>query len=374
MSAQEAGMQPGTMILSGDPAEQSVFTQLLYKERMQRDFTSAMLVGDTFERAYRIAEVMATGKTTVPRHLQGNIGDCMAIVLQAMQWGMNHYAVAQKTHLVNGVLGYEAQLVAAVINNSGVTKDRFKIEWFGDWKQVGGKFVEKPSRNNDGSTYRAPGWSLKDEEGLGCRVSATLKGETEPRVRETLLVQARTRNSTLWADDPQQQLAYLCQKKWARLYAPDVILGVYTADELAFDGDPNEPVGEGEGQQTETKVKTTQRKAKEPKADAAAPPPAPAPGPAAPPAGAPAPGPADTQTTAAPPPQAPAAATPPPPAAASTIDAGMVKYLERKISAMDLGEETISKMFERLGFPGKAVKDLTPDEFTKVKVELSSLE
>ena len=49
---------------------------------------------------------------------------------------------------------------------------------------------------------------------------------------ELLLAQARTRNSTLWADDPKQQLAYLAQKRWARLYAPGVILGVYTPDEL----------------------------------------------------------------------------------------------------------------------------------------------
>lgn len=31
---------------------------------------------------------------------------------------------------------------------------------------------------------------------------------------------------------PKQQLAYLAVKRWARLYAPDVILGVYSADEL----------------------------------------------------------------------------------------------------------------------------------------------
>lgn len=41
-----------------------------------------------------------------------------------------------------------------------------------------------------------------------------------------------TRNSTLWADDPRQQLAYLAVKRWARLFCPDVILGVYTPDEL----------------------------------------------------------------------------------------------------------------------------------------------
>jgi len=36
----------------------------------------------------------------------------------------------------------------------------------------------------------------------------------------------------LWASDPKQQLAYLAVKRWARLYAPAVILGVYSSDEL----------------------------------------------------------------------------------------------------------------------------------------------
>ncbi|MCV5532933.1 recombinase RecT, partial [Escherichia coli] len=65
-----------------------------------------------------VAGLMAQAAVTVPEHLRGNPADCMAIIMQAMQWGMNSYAVAQKTHLVNGVLGYEAQLVNAVISSS----------------------------------------------------------------------------------------------------------------------------------------------------------------------------------------------------------------------------------------------------------------
>ncbi|EAP2971000.1 hypothetical protein D9U37_20365 [Salmonella enterica] len=41
--------------------------------------------------------------TPLPAHLAGKPADCMAIVMQAMQWGMNPYAVAQKTHLVTGL-------------------------------------------------------------------------------------------------------------------------------------------------------------------------------------------------------------------------------------------------------------------------------
>lgn len=191
----------------------------------------------SMDRLERIADLMASGKTTVPQHLRSSKGDCFAICLQAMQWGMNPFAVAQKTHLVNGTLGYEAQLVAAVINSSGLVRDRFHFEWFGAWEKIIGKFKEvtstkKMDDNGQPKKFIVPDWNAADEKGLGVKVYATLRGESAPRELTLLMTQARTRNSTLWTEDPKQQIAYLAQKRWARLYAPDVILGVYTGDEL----------------------------------------------------------------------------------------------------------------------------------------------
>lgn len=191
----------------------------------------------SMDRLERLSDFMASGKTTVPQHLRGSKGDCFAIALQSMQWGMNPFAVAQKTHLVNGVLGYEAQLVAAVINSSGIVTDRFNFDWFGPWEKIIGKFkeVESKTKKDDNGypkKYIVPDWKTADEIGLGVKVWATLRGESSPRVLTLLLTQARTRNSTLWTEDPKQQLAYLAQKRWARLHAPDAILGVYTPDEL----------------------------------------------------------------------------------------------------------------------------------------------
>lgn len=179
----------------------------------------------------KFAEVMAQSRVTVPAHLAGKTADCMAVAMQAAQWGMNPFAVAQKTHVVSGTLGYEAQLVNAVITTMSPTKDRINYEWFGPWEQVIGKFVEKTSQK--GNAYIAPAWTLKDEAGCGVKVWATMKGEENPRVLELLLSQAQVRNSTLWASDPKQQLAYLAVKRWSRLHCPDVIMGVYTPDELA---------------------------------------------------------------------------------------------------------------------------------------------
>jgi len=166
--------------------------------------TLALITNDeNMRRVIEMAKLMASSKVTVPKHLQGNEGDCMAIIIQAMNWGMNAHAVAQKTHLVNGVLGYEAQLVNAVIQSSNSISGSFKYE------------------------YRGEG------QGMECRVGAVLRGEADVTWGEWLKnSDVTTRNSPLWKTNPRQQLGYLQVKNWSRLYCPGAILGVYTPDEL----------------------------------------------------------------------------------------------------------------------------------------------
>lgn len=196
------------------------------------DNISILTNGELFDRLRTLSTVMANSGAFVPDHFRGKPDACMAVVMQAARWGMDPFAVAQKTHIVgnSGVLGYEAQLVNAVVTNMSPTKDRLHYEWFGAWENIVGRFIEKTS--SKGNKYIAPGWDLKDEAGVGIRVWATMKGENEPRELVLMLSQAQVRNSTLWASDPRQQLAYLAVKRWARLYCPDVILGVYSPDEV----------------------------------------------------------------------------------------------------------------------------------------------
>lgn len=185
-----------------------------------------------------VAGLMAQAAVTVPEHLRGNPADCMAIIMQAMQWGMNPYAVAQKTHLVNGVLGYEAQLVNAVISSSNAIVGRFHYEYDGDWSKCATsreEIVKKPAKG--GGTYdkkeMVRGWSSADEQGLSVRVGAVIRGESEITWGEPVFLSSViTRNSPLWVSNPKQQIAYLALKYWARLYCPAVVLGVYTPDEV----------------------------------------------------------------------------------------------------------------------------------------------
>ena len=182
------------------PAPDSEFDRLL-----RRDFNPIdLLDGDSMDKMVRLAEQMAASTISVPEHLRGKVGDCLAIVTQAMLWNMNPFAVAQKTHLVNGRLGYEAQLVNAVLQASGLVRSMPRYEYRGDG------------------------------EGLECRVAFIPRGETEPLWGEWLPMRAvTTRNSPLWKTNQRQQLGYLQIKNWARAFAPGAILGVYTVDELA---------------------------------------------------------------------------------------------------------------------------------------------
>jgi hypothetical protein len=193
--------------------------------------TNLFLDSTMLESVLRVADLMSQSVVSVPLHFRGKPGDCLAVITQAMQWQMNPYAVAQKTHLSqSGALGYEAQLINAVVSTRAPIKSRPDFEFFGDWQKILGKVEEK--KNDNGKKYYVSAWDKKDEQGLGVRCWATFKGETEPREVDVLLAQCWPRFSTQWATDPQQQITYAAVRKWARRYAPDVILGVHTTEEL----------------------------------------------------------------------------------------------------------------------------------------------
>lgn len=174
-----------------------------YPEPSTHSASALMLSNESMDKLIRVAELMASGRATVPKHLQGSVGDCLAVSMQALQWGMNPFAVGQKTHIVNGALGYEAQLVNAVVQASGAIEGRFHYEYEG----------------------KSPA--------VMCRVGAIPRGEKEITWGEWLCESSvTTKNSPLWKTNPKQQLGYLQVKNWARQYAPGAILGVYTPDEL----------------------------------------------------------------------------------------------------------------------------------------------
>mgnify|MGYP003650390430 FL=1 len=149
------------------------------------------------------AKMMALSGTFVRKHLRNNPGACLAVSLQAMRWGMDPIAVGNKSFEVNDQIGYESQLVHAVVNERAPLQGRLR------------------------STYSGEG------ENRRCVIAGKLTGEDVPLEYETPPIgRINPKNSPLWKNDPDQQLFYFAVRSWARRHVPEVLLGVYTDDEV----------------------------------------------------------------------------------------------------------------------------------------------
>ena len=280
------------------------------------DQNALMLNPTNMSSLLAFADMMSKAVATVPQHLVGKPADCLAIAMQAMRWGMDPFVVAQKTHMVSGRLGYEAQLVNAVVTATRHIEGTFHYEYRGDGQD------------------------------LACRVGAIPRGETAIVWGEWLRNgDVTTRNSPLWKTNVKQQLGYLQVKNWARLYTPGAILGVYTPDELV-DADG---VVHKRGPQRKSAAAA---QAATPMVDEV---------------------PTAEQRPAAPPPAPePAAAKPAPPPPAGTaqggISGGQVAYLRNKLKAAGVTEAAISDRFQVT-----SIELLGVEQFDEVKAELLAM-
>jgi hypothetical protein len=163
------------------------------------------------EEMTQVAQMLASSGVMVRPCFRNNPDACMAITYQAARWGMDPIAVANKAYLTRGKsgedqIGYEAQLVSALINTAAPIQKPLSITYHGDG----------PGR-----------W---------CQVEGLLKGATTPSVYASpKIANIKVKNSPLWFSDPDQQLAYYSQRAWARRYCSEIILGVYTDDELRYE-------------------------------------------------------------------------------------------------------------------------------------------
>jgi hypothetical protein len=188
----------------------------------------AMFLPTSMAEAMELAKLMAAGNF-VPKHLRQKAGDCLAVLMQAARWGMDPFAVGNKTYFVNDRMAYEAQLVNAVVNSSGILRGRLQVDWHGAGNE------------------------------LLCTVSGTIRGDSRPKIVEQQLKTITTLNSPLWKQSPQQQLGYYTTRLWARLYVPEVLLGVYTVDEVEEMG-----VDNARNVSAPTRAQVAQRSAPEP--------------------------------------------------------------------------------------------------------------
>jgi hypothetical protein len=161
---------------------------------------SAGIVPSNMAEAIELAKMMA-GAKLVPSALQKSPSDCLMVVLQAIRWQMDPFAVAQECSVIQGKLMLSGKLVAAVINSRGNLAERLSFSYSG---------------SNDDRIIT---------------VSGRLQSESEARTVSVKLRDART-TANVWKTQPDQQLMYHGARVWARRHVPEFMLGVYSPEEF----------------------------------------------------------------------------------------------------------------------------------------------
>ena len=170
-----------------------------------REASISALAPKSFLEVAEMAKMMAMADSMVGAVCRGNMGNSAAIIMQAVRWGMDPFAISHEAFVVSGNMGYGAKLINAVIQSNAPIQGRLSYEYTGD---------------------------IKDRT-RSVRVFATFTGETAVKDIVTPQLQdIKTQNSPLWKSDPDQQLAYYGARAWARRHAPDVLMGVISRDEI----------------------------------------------------------------------------------------------------------------------------------------------
>lgn len=165
---------------------------------------------DQFNQLLRAAQMLSQ-TSIIPQSYQGKPQDCFVAIEMANRMGVSPMVVMQNMYVVKGKPSWAGQACTMLINSCGKFKDVKHI-------YTGEK--GKPNR--------------------GCYVTATRisDGSQVDGVEVTMQMaqsEGWTSNSK-WRNMPELMLAYRASAFFARVYCPEAMMGVQTAEEV-YDAD-----------------------------------------------------------------------------------------------------------------------------------------
>lgn len=167
------------------------------------------LTETTDTQAFALAQrqAIALSKSTlVPKDFQSNPANCLLALNMAQRLKADPFMVMQSLFIIHGRPSFSAQFLIAMVNSSGrfsplqfrVTDDKDRTCTAYAKSKETGEVIEGPPVSM--SMAKAEGWS--------------------------------TKSGSKWLTMPDLMLRYRAAAFFARLYAPDITLGMQTTEEL----------------------------------------------------------------------------------------------------------------------------------------------
>lgn len=184
--------------------------------------TSVFLDSNRFEQVQRACRALTQSdlvpdmyKVSQKNQESKAIANCMIALDMADRMGANPLMVMQNMYIVYGRPSWSSAFMIATVNSCG----RFKPL----------KFM-----HSENGMIEFNGMKTKN---LTCYAYTTEKGDdAELRGATISLAMAKsegwlTKNGSKWLTMPEQMLVYRAAAFWVRTYAPEISMGIYTAEE-----------------------------------------------------------------------------------------------------------------------------------------------
>lgn len=162
-----------------------------------------------FELLQRVAKAFASS-SLVPKQYQGNVANCMIALNLARRLGADELMVMQNLYIVHGNPGWSSKFLIASVNSCG-RFNAVRYEWRG-----------QPGTD----TFGCRAWTI--EKSTGERLDGAWV--------DWKMVKAEgwdQKAGSKWKTMPEQMFIYRAAAFWQRAYAPEISMGLSTAEELA---------------------------------------------------------------------------------------------------------------------------------------------
>ena len=179
-------------------------------DQKQESYAISLTNSAGFELAQRAAKLMASSGL-VPKEYQNNLANCVIALNMAHRIGADPLLVMQNLVAIHGKPTWSSQFLIATVNTCGRFSS-LRYEFFGE----------------------------KGSDDWGCRAWAIEKSTGEKLIGTDVTIAIAKKegwfgkNGSKWQSIPQQMLMYRAGAWWTRAYAPELSMGLHTAEE-AYD-------------------------------------------------------------------------------------------------------------------------------------------
>lgn len=195
------------------PAQQTTLSNMREQQNTPKESSMpAVRAGffnlQSFELIQRVSKAFASSDL-VPKQYQGNLANCMIAMDMAQRIGANPLMVMQNLYIVHGTPGWSSKFLIATINACG-RYSSLRYEWKGKLGEA---------------DYGCRAWAVERETGE--RLDGIWVTWSMVRAEGW-----ESKNGSKWKTMPDQMFVYRAAAFWQRAYAPELGMGLQTAEEI----------------------------------------------------------------------------------------------------------------------------------------------